>query len=227
MANTPSRIKPRLQNTAKGTLTYLLGFETFTPLQHSPHRIDMDEHVASDSDNYQPNPKSSQSPHEDPTVDAQQSLSSSDMSKLSVLAEVASRQAYLPVPKDPTPETFTTEERVQGPTPWDHLLRAADEAYRRDFPSNSPQTIAMPLRGAKTVTRGYKQWTAAEDAALITLRSEGLKFREIAGRIEHRGTSAVAQRWYKLKRKFGLRSSDEDDAGIEGNPEESIAGDEI
>ncbi|KAI9665808.1 MAG: hypothetical protein M1821_003742 [Bathelium mastoideum] len=131
-----------------------------------------------------------------------------DTSKLDILAEVASRLPYLPTPRSQASQRFEDEDQsgeLSNSTLWKKLLQAADEVMEENILVNNIQGKARfeqgPRRG-KGNGGPKKHWTPAEDAALITLKSEGLTFEEIQERMPGRAYGAITQRWYRIKQKF-------------------------
>ena len=144
-----------------------------------------------------------------------------DFSKLVALAEIASRQPYLPVPENMTSQANTTRDEVGDTPSWEVLLEAADHAYQQDFPpsarqlafrSRANQPAPKPRRGAKPGQPWRKPWSSTEDATLITLKSKGLSFKDMKGKITGRAVAGIQQRWYKIKHKLDTGSSDGDES---------------
>ncbi|KAL9083084.1 MAG: hypothetical protein Q9165_008663 [Trypethelium subeluteriae] len=132
-----------------------------------------------------------------------------DMYKLNVLADLASTPPYLPAPENTDSETEadsepeTVEDLSERPAAWQMLLKAADEEYKKEFQLDRFQTESKNKQSHEggSPNKWHKPSTLADDAALLTLKAEGISFKDMERMLPGRFSGAMQQRWYRIRHK--------------------------
>ncbi|KAL9078765.1 MAG: hypothetical protein Q9157_002317 [Trypethelium eluteriae] len=177
---------------------------------NSHNNIDKCQHPTWNGKEDHPDPLATQQKLNNGSQNAPRQGVKLDMYKLNVLADLASTLPYLPAPEKTGSETETeselgtSEDLPERPTAWEILLKAADEEYKKDC---RVHRIQLKLETEDSHMSGrlkkwHKPWTTAENAALLTLKAEGLSFKDMERLLPGRFSSAIQQRWYRIRHKI-------------------------